>query len=55
MQLVGRGHSAADRLLRALNLPKPINKNSWSSHTKVLEIAANELLEKEILNAALEL
>lgn len=54
LRLIGRGHSAAERLLSVLNLPKAISKNPWSSHTKVLEKAASELLHKELSNAGHE-
>ena len=54
MRLIGRGHSAAQRLLSALNLPSAVGRGPWSSHTKVLEKAANDLLEQELENAALE-
>lgn len=54
MRLIGRGHSAADRLSSVLNLHRPVNRAPWSSHTKALEEAASKLLEKELSNAALE-
>lgn len=37
-----------------LNLPRPITKTPWASHTKVLEKAARELLDKKLSNAAKE-
>jgi len=54
LRLTGCGHSAAKRVLSILNLPPPVNKDSWSNHTKALEQIANELLEKELKNAALD-
>lgn len=54
MRLIGRRHSAAERLLSVLNLPRPITKNPWGSHTKVLEKAADELLDQEPSDAAKE-
>jgi len=54
LRLTGCGHSAAKRVLSVLNLPPPVNKDSWSNHTKALEQIANELLEKELKNAALD-
>ena len=54
LRLTGRGHSAAKRVLSVLNLPSPVNKDSWSNHTKALEQVANELLEKELKNVAIE-
>ena len=54
LRLTGRGHSAAKRVLSVLNVPSPVNKGSWSNHTKALERIANDLLEKELKNAAIE-
>ena len=54
LRLTGRGHSAAKRVLSVLNLPSPVNKDSWTKHTKVLEQIANDLLEKELKKAAIE-
>ena len=54
LRLTGRGHSAAKRVLSVLNLPSPVNKDSWTKHTKALEQIANDLLEKELKNAAIE-
>lgn len=31
LRLIGRGHSAAERLLSVLNLPRPTTKNPWTS------------------------
>ena len=54
LRLIGRGHSAAERLMSVLNLPIPVGRAPWSSHTKTLLKAANELLDTEFSNAALE-
>ena len=54
LKLIGRGYSAAQKVLSVLNLPRPVNNVSWTSHTKALEKAANELLERELKNAVLE-
>ena len=35
-RIIGRGHSAADKLASVLNLHKPVNKSPWLSHTKPL-------------------
>jgi len=34
LRLTGHGHSAAKRVLSVLNLPPPINKDSWSNQPK---------------------
>ena len=54
LRLIGRRHSAAERLMSVLNLPSPVGRSPWSSHTKTLLKAANELLDTELPNAALE-
>ena len=54
LRLIDRGHLAAERLMSVLNLPRPITKNPWALHTRVLEKAAGELLVKELSNAAKE-
>ena len=54
LRLTGRGHSVAKRVLSVLNLPSPVNKDSWSNHTKALERIAHDLLEEELKNAAIE-
>ena len=54
LRLIGRRHSAAERLMSALNLSSPVGRAPWSSHTKALLKAANELLDTELWNAALE-
>ena len=54
LRLTGCGHSAAKRVLSVLNLPPPMNKDSWSNHTMALEQIANELLDEELKNAANE-
>ena len=38
----------------SVNLPRPITKNPWALHTRVLEKAAGELLVKELSNTAKE-
>lgn len=37
MRLVGRGYSAARKVLSILNLPPPIGDKPWAKHTKALE------------------
>lgn len=54
LRLTGRGHSVAKRIPSVLNLPSPVNKDSWSNYMKALERIANDLLEKELKNAAIE-
>ena len=54
LRLIGRGHSAAERLMSVLNLPSPVGRAPWSSHTRALLKAAHELLDIELSNAALE-
>ena len=54
LRLTGRGHSAAKRVLSVINLPSPVNKDSWTKHTKALEQIANDIFEKELKNAAIE-
>lgn len=54
LRLIGRGHSAAERLVSVLNLPSPVGRALWSSHRKALLKAANKFLDTELLNAALE-
>ena len=34
LRLKGGGHSVARRVLSVLNLPSPVNKDSWTKHTK---------------------
>ena len=46
LRLTGGGHPAAKRVLSVLKLPSPVNEDSWTKHTKVLEQIANDLLEK---------
>ena len=53
LRLIGRGYSAAQKVLSVLNLPRPVSNVSWTSHTKALVKAANELLERELKNAVL--
>ena len=53
LRLIDRAHSAAERLM-SVNLPRPITKNPWALHTRVLEKAAGELLVNELSNAAKE-
>ena len=53
LRLIGRGHSAAERLM-SVNLSRPITKNPWALHTRVLDKAAGELLVKGLSNAAKE-
>lgn len=54
LRLIGRGYSAATKVLGVLNLPRPVSNVSWTAHTKAIELAANELLERELQNAVLQ-
>jgi len=54
LRLIGCGHSAAQKVLSVLNLPRPVSNVSWTAHTKALELATNELLERELQNAVLQ-
>ena len=54
LRLIGRGHSAAKKVLSLLNLPRPVSNVSWTAHTKALENSANKLLERELKNAVLQ-
>ena len=54
LRLVGRGQSAAQKVLSILNLPRPVSSVSWTAHTKALEQTASELLERELQNAMLQ-
>ena len=54
LRLIGRGYSAATKVLSVLNLPRPVSNVSWSAHTKAIGLAANELLERELQNAVLQ-
>ena len=47
-------HFAAQKVLSILNLARPVSNVSWTAHTKALEKAANELLERELKNAMLQ-
>ena len=40
--------------MSVLYLPSPLGRALWSSHTKTLRKAVKELLDTELLNAALE-
>ena len=51
---IGRGHSATERLMSVLNLPRPMTKSPWALHARGLEKAASELLVKELSKAAEE-
>ena len=54
LRLIGRGYSAATKVLSVLNLPRPVSNVSWTAHTKAIELAANKLLERELQNAVLQ-
>ena len=54
LRLVGRGYSAAQKLLSILNLSSPVNKAPWAAHTKAIEDTARSILEQELASAALE-
>ena len=48
-------HFAAQKVLSILNLSRPVSNVSWTAHTKAPEPkAANELLERELKNAMLQ-
>ena len=47
-------HFAAQKVLSILNLPRPVRSVSWTAHTKAPEKAVNELLERELKNAMLQ-
>ena len=48
-------HFAAQKVLIILNLPRPVSNVSWTAHMKAPEKAVNELLERELKNAMLQL
>ena len=48
-------HFAAQKVLSILNIPRPVSNVSWTAHTKAPEKAVNELLERELKNAMLQL
>lgn len=52
--MIGHRHSAAKKVLSVLNLPRPGSNVSWTARTKALELAANELLERELQNTVLQ-
>ena len=54
LRMVGRGYSAAQKLLSILNLSSPVNKAPWAAHTKTIEDTARSILEQELASAALE-
>ena len=45
---------ASQKVLSILNLLRPVSNVSCTAHTKALEKAANELLEREPKNAMLQ-
>ena len=47
-------HFAAKKALSILNLPRPVSNVPCTAHTKALEKAANELLERELKKAMLQ-
>ena len=47
-------HLAGQKVLSILNLPGPVSNVSYTVHTKALEKAENELLERELKNAMLQ-
>ena len=47
-------HFASQKVLSILNLPRPVSNVSWTAHTKAPEKAVNELLERELKNAMLQ-
>lgn len=51
---IGRGYSAARKLLSILNLSSPVNKVLWSAHTKAIKDTTRSILEQELASAALE-
>ena len=52
--MIGRGYSAAQKLLSILNLSSPVNKAPWAAHTKAIEDTACTILDQELASAALE-
>jgi len=54
-RLVGRGHAAANDGASILNLPSPVTSGPWTAHTKTLKEAADDLLERHLQEAVLEL
>ena len=54
LRMIGRGYSAAQKLLSILNLSSPVNKAPWAAHTKAIEDTARTILEQELASAALE-
>ena len=54
LRMVGRGYSAAQKLLSILNRSSPVNKAPWAAHTKAIEDTARTILEQELASAALE-
>ena len=55
MRLIVREHSAAERRsVESAQFARANNQKPWPSHTKVIEKAPRELLDKELSNAAKE-
>ena len=54
LQLAGQGFSAAQKIFSILNLHGPVSTASWTAHTRTLEEAVNEFIERDLQNAALQ-
>ena len=47
MRAIGRGRRGAATLASHLNLPPPVHKNSWQTHTKAWGDAAHDVLQED--------
>lgn len=54
LRMIGRGFSAAKKLLSILNLPLPVSRGPWGNHTKALNEIVTKLLEEDLRQAGLE-
>ncbi len=55
MRSIGQGHSSAKRFSAFMNLPPPLNKNSWTEQTSLLQGVTDDIKEKQLSDAALRL
>ena len=53
LRCVGKGHSAAKKIISLMNLHTPISSQHWRKHTKALSNVTEVLLEKNLLIEAL--
>ena len=53
LRCVGKGHSAAKKIISLMNLHTPISSQHWRKHTKALSDVTEVLLEKNLLIEAL--